>query len=121
MKGLIERLKARMYPYTCHTTVCATFGMPSSVFSVNGTALAPGQTFTIDPSLPDTDIKDAVDRIEALEACLTELLRLYDWRNDLGQREKAGNFDSVYLVNALRQYGRLKKVAWVRMRELLTC
>jgi hypothetical protein len=116
---LLNRLKARMYPGVCTLTVAAGWP-PVQPFKVDGAPVANGQTFTIDPSKPDADIKAAVDRIEALEACLTELLRLYDWRNELGRREKEKTIEQWELRNALLTYGRQKKAAWKRARELLT-
>ncbi len=57
-------------------------------------------------------------REQELEACLVELLRLYDWRNELGRREKAGDMEQLAKRNALLVYGREKKAAWLRVRAL---
>lgn len=50
---------------------------------------------------------------------LAELLRLYDLRQDLAAREKAGTIDAKELKKALVRYGREKKAAWDAARRHL--
>lgn len=50
---------------------------------------------------------------------LTELLRLYDWRNELGKIERDFNHDKKQMKTWLNQYGREKKVAWITARDVV--
>lgn len=54
-----------------------------------------------------------------LKVALTELLRLYDWRNELGQIERDPNHDKKQMTTWLNKYGREKKRAWAAAREAL--
>jgi hypothetical protein len=56
---------------------------------------------------------------DACRAALTELLRLYDWRNELGQIERDPNHDKKQMKASLNKYGREKKLAWAAAREAL--
>lgn len=56
----------------------------------------------------------------ALKAALTELLRLYDWRNELGRIERDFNHDKKQMTTWLNKYGREKHAAWAVARALLT-
>jgi hypothetical protein len=56
---------------------------------------------------------------DACRATLTELLRLYDWRNELGQIERDPNHDKKQMKASLNKYGREKKLAWAAAREAL--
>lgn len=67
-------------------------------------------------------------RAVQLEAALTELLRLYDWRFELAAEEKvlkimlsSGEWlqRTKTLKNNLRLYGEQKKAAWEVARKLL--
>lgn len=53
-----------------------------------------------------------------IEAVLRELLRLYDWRFELARMERDGD-DPGGMSKLLNQYGREKKAAWARAREVL--
>lgn len=55
----------------------------------------------------------------ALKAALTELLRLYDWRNELGRIERDFNHNKKQMKTWLNQYGREKKAAWEVAFKLL--
>lgn len=57
---------------------------------------------------------------ETDRSVLTELLRLYDWRNELGRIERDFNHDKKKMTTALNQYGREKKAAWEAARRVLT-
>lgn len=57
---------------------------------------------------------------ETVRSVLTELLRLYDWRNELGRVERDFNHDKKKMTTALNQYGREKKAAWEAARRVLT-
>lgn len=54
-----------------------------------------------------------------VEAALRELLRLYDWRNELGRIERDFQHDTKQMKTWLNQYGREKKAAWAVAREVL--
>ena len=56
---------------------------------------------------------------QKIRAALAELLRLYDWRNELGLIERDFNHDRKQMKTWLNQYGREKKQAWAVARELL--
>lgn len=56
---------------------------------------------------------------EELRAVATELLRLYDWRNEIGRVERDFNHDRKQVATWLNQYGREKKNAWLRLRGIL--
>lgn len=49
---------------------------------------------------------------ETLHGVLTELLRLYDWRNEIGRIERDFNHDRKQVKTWLNRYGREKKAAW---------
>lgn len=104
MSDLLARLGKRRFPWL------ATSAYAGNISSV---AQMPqyGVTVTVDPSKPDADIDDAIKRIEALEANLTELLRLYDWRAEVGTE--------ITKPEAIK-YGAEKKAAWIEARRLLT-
>lgn len=50
---------------------------------------------------------------------LTELLRLYDWRNELGRAVKEGRATERDQRRDLNLYGEQKKLAWTRARDVL--
>jgi hypothetical protein len=54
-----------------------------------------------------------------LKAALKELLRLYDWRNEIGTIERDFNHDKKQVKTWLNQYGREKKQAWHVARDVL--
>ena len=54
-----------------------------------------------------------------LKAALTELLRLYDWRNELGRIERDFNHDRKQMTTWLNKYGREKHAAWAVARDTL--
>lgn len=54
-----------------------------------------------------------------LKASLTELLRLYDWRNELGRIERDFNHDKKQMTTWLNKYGREKHAAWDVARSTL--
>lgn len=56
---------------------------------------------------------------DRLRAALVELLRLYDWRNELGRIERDFNHDKKQMKTWLNQYGREKKAAWDEARRVL--
>jgi hypothetical protein len=56
---------------------------------------------------------------DTCRAALTELLRLYDWRNELGQIERDPDHDKKQMKASLNKYGREKKAAWAAAREAL--
>lgn len=58
-------------------------------------------------------------REQELEFVLKELLRLYDWRMEVGGREKQGLIAPADLKKMLNQYGREKKEAWKLARKVL--
>ena len=71
---------------------------------------------------------EAADRIEALEANLRELHRLYLWRFELAKMEKAielipfgkvRNQEELRIEALLRQYGTEKKAAWAETAKLV--
>jgi hypothetical protein len=64
-----------------------------------------------EPSAPNDEAREA----------LKELLRLYDWRFVLADREKAEGDEAFQRETSklLRQYGEEKKVAWVNARRVL--
>lgn len=104
MSDLLDRLRKRIYPNQWYQTVAigALHGQANPQTVQSG-------TFTIGG--PDKDLQEAVARIDALEANLTELLRLYDWRLKVGK--------SITKPEAI-QYGEEKKAAWIEARRLLT-
>lgn len=52
-----------------------------------------------------------------MKKALTELVRLYDWRNELGRIERDFNHDKKQMSRWLNQYGREKKQAWHVARD----
>lgn len=60
---------------------------------------------------------------ETVTSVLTELLRLYDWRFKLAEREKDPRADEPAFQDEsnrlLRQYGSEKKAAWEAARRVL--
>lgn len=60
-----------------------------------------------------------MDSDKELVSVLRELLRLYDWRNELGRIERDFNHDRKQMKTWLNQYGREKKTAWEAAREVL--
>lgn len=54
-----------------------------------------------------------------LKAALAELLRLYDWRNELGRIERDFNHDKKQMTTWLNKYGREKHAAWDVARTTL--
>ncbi len=52
-------------------------------------------------------------------ACLTELVRLKDWRDELGRIEHEPGHDEVEMRRDLLRYGIEKKLAWGRAKEAL--
>ena len=61
----------------------------------------------------------AVNSLEAMKEVITELLRLYDLRNDLAAKRKSGEQKESEQVGALIRYGREKKLAWDEARAAL--
>lgn len=57
--------------------------------------------------------------MDPIRAALEELLRLYDWRNELGQIQKGPDYDQKWMDKCLNRYGREKKVAWQVARQVL--
>ena len=62
-------------------------------------------------------IREAQSLIKELTAVLAELVRLYDWRNELAAQMKAD--PSLDQKSGLLKYGREKKAAWVASRPVL--
>lgn len=56
---------------------------------------------------------------QSIKEALVELLRLYDWRNELGRIERDLNHDKKQMKTWLNQYGREKKAAWEVARQLV--
>lgn len=111
MSDLLDRLRKRIYP---------NFSTYAVAGNANNAAINfPQVSGTFEVGGPDKDVQGAVARIEALEANLTELLRLYDWRAALGQEEKKPDHDKDAMRRALMNYGREKAAAWVVARRLV--
>lgn len=53
-------------------------------------------------------------------ACLTELVRLKDWRDELGRTERAPGHDEAEMRRSLLRYGIEKKLAWARAKDALS-
>lgn len=104
MNDLLDRLNRRRFPWLATTAYAG---------NIASAAYMPqrGVTVTVDTGKPDQDIDDAIARIGALEANLTELLRLYDWRAEVGS--------AITHAEAIK-YGAEKKAAWIEARRLLT-
>lgn len=54
-----------------------------------------------------------------MKGALKELLRLYDWRNELGRIERDFNHNKKQMTTWLNQYGREKKQAWNVARDVV--
>lgn len=91
----------------CSDVLCAWAGPATS-----------GVPPTTDSPLPSNGA--VAHNYAKLKAALAELLRLYDWRNDLGRIERDFNHNRKQMTTWLNQYGREKKQAWAVARETLT-
>jgi rubrerythrin len=98
---------------------CLAVVHPQSGPIVDAAGLVGANTVTIS-ECKDEGVEDPLGEYALeLEAVLTELLRLYDWRNEIGRVERDFNHDRKQVKTWLNQYGREKKVAWIRAREVL--